>query len=237
MQRRAFTLIELLVVIAIIAVLLAILLPALNAARQQANTVKCASNLRTIGQLMQMYASETKGRIPLDYWYDDATLQYSKLGHIFWAESYAKLLKRPLPEVAAIRTRDKQLAPFLEKIEIYQCPANPNIKQPLDYAINGAWQGNSFGLIPLTRVRNPAQVIYITEANVTRPIDDFMQYDIFQDDQLPTSPPGSANLNPGARMLNDMRHRGYANALYFDGHVAPKKFKDYLLKDFDGINN
>jgi prepilin-type processing-associated H-X9-DG protein len=51
------------VVIGIIAVLMGILLPVLSKARQQATTVRCASNLRQLGTAWQMYASAHGGRI------------------------------------------------------------------------------------------------------------------------------------------------------------------------------
>jgi prepilin-type N-terminal cleavage/methylation domain-containing protein/prepilin-type processing-associated H-X9-DG protein len=64
-QRAAFTLVELLVVIGIIAVLIAILLPALTRARAQANVVKCAANLQQMGQGIQIYITQSKGKMPL----------------------------------------------------------------------------------------------------------------------------------------------------------------------------
>ena len=60
-DKQRFTLIELLVVIAIIAILAAMLLPALSAARNRANASNCLANLKQVGVGQSMYANDFNG--------------------------------------------------------------------------------------------------------------------------------------------------------------------------------
>lgn len=90
-QRKAFTLVELLVVIAIIAVLVAILLPVLSQARERANRIKCANNLRQIGLAAQMYYRDHKQyprtiwdprAVTTDAWHESPWYIEPSTGHI-----------------------------------------------------------------------------------------------------------------------------------------------------------
>ena len=65
-----FTLVELLVVIAIIALLMAVLLPALNRAREQGKRAVCMSQIKQLGVAWYMYCDDNKDRVPVgDVWY------------------------------------------------------------------------------------------------------------------------------------------------------------------------
>lgn len=64
-RRRAFTLVEILVVITIIALLAAMLFPVMVEARARGYRTSCASNLRQIGQGLEMYRGDSDGILPI----------------------------------------------------------------------------------------------------------------------------------------------------------------------------
>ncbi|HEV8606213.1 MAG TPA: type II secretion system protein, partial [Tepidisphaeraceae bacterium] len=169
-RRGGFTLVELLIVIGLIALLLSLLLPTVSAARKQAQRLQCASNLRSIGQVMFAYSADNRGLAPRDYLYEEQYLA----GHIFWAEAFgpyfSKAFPSPHPDISI--ARDDILGPACARIAAYQCPSNPNPDQPVDYVSN-AWSvtdpanpfSGSSGLVNITRIRHSSQIIFLTEAN------------------------------------------------------------------------
>lgn len=96
MKRNPFTLIELLIVIAIIAILAAMLLPALNQARERAKAITCKNNLKEIGTASFFYRDDHNDYLPQQYvWY------------------------RPNPGKVAWNT---QLFTYLNNTHIFECP-------------------------------------------------------------------------------------------------------------------
>ena len=137
----AFTLVELLVVIGIIALLISILLPSLAKARRAAQTVACASNLRSIMQAVQIFASQNNGYIPGGpyssgrFLFNDpqksstANTAYSNSNcpsviQVFdWASPVAKVMGTKFDEGPTAASRARRFVQMRD-LKPFQCPSN-----------------------------------------------------------------------------------------------------------------
>lgn len=114
-----FTLVELLVVISIIAILLAVLVPALNNAREQARTIVCGSNIKNYGPAITMYAQDNHGELPFSfYWlYSRKTIKAGIDSKKCQEECRWHYDKDP---------PDGSLWPYLKSENVHMCPTFRN---------------------------------------------------------------------------------------------------------------
>ncbi len=171
MKKKAFTLIELLVVIAIIAILMAILMPSLRLAKDQANAIRCVSNLRalTLSWLMykddydaKMVGGHIGGRLNgnLIDWVDTPDPPSTGLDEI---ELKKEAIERGL------------LWSYVKSHNVYRCPGDLRKMRPPQYAfrsysISGTMFGEERGgnwsrraLWSYAEIKNPALIYVFVE--------------------------------------------------------------------------
>ncbi len=170
-QRQGFTLVELLVVIAIIGILVALLLPAVQAAREAARRMQCTNNLKQIALGMHNYADTYKEKLPADYgawrtslsnyrarrnddlqcWsqkvallpYLERTNEYDLANRTIWGTPYDRY--QPRGSVNRVT--------FGLRFPVFNCPSNPN---DLDNGRSNTTYSMNTGTSHYPPHRNPA---------------------------------------------------------------------------------
>lgn len=158
--RRAFTLVELLVVIAIIGVLVALLLPAIQAAREAANRMQCSNNLKQIGLGIHNF-HDTKNALPPSNFFDDNRAS-------LWAFIYPFIEQPALYEIISRNNGDGVFVTYhnmwnnhltneqrnaLGSVSAYVCPSKGRGYAPYVTISGGSYSGpqGDYGYVVSTR--------------------------------------------------------------------------------------
>jgi len=229
---KGFTLIELLVVIAIIAVLMAILVPALNSAREQGKRAVCLGNLRQLGLAWVLYADDNDDKIvngntgaP-----GENPIPSNEDGWVHW-EGYSD---QTLEEDQVDAIRDGALYSYVKTERLYKCPTGLR-GEMRTYAIVDSMNGWP---LPDPELRKKIQIT--KRLKIKRPGDRVVFVDegwaTFASWSVPygTEAWWGSTVSVGGIQAGDNRHKdpppvrhGNGTAFSFaDGHSEHWKWKD-----------
>ncbi|NNM87688.1 MAG: prepilin-type N-terminal cleavage/methylation domain-containing protein [Phycisphaerae bacterium] len=214
MKRRGFTLVELLVVMMIISILIALLLPALAAARQDAQTIVCLSNLRQLGLAAQIYVNICNGFYP--------PAQDGGGGNPNWAINSIQN-----PQTGQWTIQPGILWLGQTDLRVLVCPALSQTPTPgqmvLGYNYNTSYIGHGTGEsnpIPAraAQVQYPSTCALFGDGGYYGGVDFFMR----APDLLNPVPFNADGVNDNTRAAGTQafRHQGATNVVYCDGHGA-----------------
>ena len=220
----SFTLIELLVVIAIIAILAAMLMPALQQARETAKNIKCENNVKQVSMAFQNYAMDFKGFAPAQKysWFNGGTATSEKVDWVQFLRNQLKYIPK-----------DKKNAGTPSPNSILYCPSGTQVSTSMPsthLGINGymhvprsggsyynaygtnasrgagkkAWNCDSRGVwVKTETIDRPARIAQLGDA-------------VTNDYRMPVN---FANLSE----LSSFRHSDGINVGFWDGHAEYAK--------------
>lgn len=239
-HRKGFTLVELLVVVGIIATLIAILLPALNRARDQARRVQCSAYLRGIGESVLMYAGENKGSIPNVL--SNTTITYSGM-------TVDPAFGDQWPNNITLGTRDA-LVSYGAPEQVMYCPANLDVDQAGYWDFTNASNGSRYCVIGYFMLFYRAEEVswpgappiivhplpqtddlydhYIQKITDNNPTDTTLGGDTTVHYDSVWSPFAGGYFSGTDHLLNSGLPAG-GNILFLDGHVQWRNFGDMSL--------
>jgi len=191
MSRRKFTLIELLVVIAIIAILAAMLLPALNKAREHAKTTACVNNLKNLGVAVVHYTDSYQDYLPTG----NSSTSY------WWANQLSRMIN---PEYFSYAPS----ATVWTKIKLFYCPSN-KAETALGYGSSPLVSYGESALVKITKLRRPSTKLHLCDNG-----------DSNQLTGTGANTELYINATTNTSKRNGYRHNMGVNILYFDTHVG-----------------